>query len=212
MAFVDVTGASTFIVLDFNPDAELTICIRPLAVPVTKVGMIDCDGGSDLGITALQDHRVGEVGLDGFSADECLTAGGTVESSAEPHPNVCNGPLQMSGSDESDSGAGALKLAYDAAHGLQGLPVEITVEAALPCGDEGEGTETVLGLTTAPARATIIDVDNRAGESFAREQRGEAFSCHRWNEEDGPGQFVAALPALHGFVGADMITVFVFDD
>jgi hypothetical protein len=210
--FVDVTDASEFITMDLNPDAAFVVCIRPLAIPVNRAGIIDCDGGSDLGIAALQDHHLGEVGVDGFSADDCAAAGGTVETADDPHPNVCNGPLEIGPSGEADSGPGAVEIAFDDARGIQGLPVEITVESALPCGDEGEGTRTVLTLVSALSRATILDVDNKLGETFTDEERGEAFSCRDWGQENGPGRLVVALPALHGFIGADMISVFSFDD
>jgi hypothetical protein len=211
-AFVDVTGASEFIALDLNPEAELVVCIRPLAIPVSKAGIIDCDGGIDLGISAQQDHHLGEVGVDGFSAEDCADAGGSVETADDLHPNVCNGPLEMDVSGENDSGPGAVKIAFDDAGGIQGLPVELTVESALPCGDEGEGTRTVLALVSALSRATILDVDDKLGETFTDEERGENFSCRAWVEENGPGRLVVALPALHGFVGADMASVFRFDD
>jgi hypothetical protein len=210
--FVDVTAASEFITLDLNPDAGFVVCIRPLSIPVEKAGIVDCDGGSDLGIASVQDHHIGEAGVDGFSAEDCAAAGGTVETADEPHPNVCNGPLKMSASGEGDTGAGAVEIAFDEARGIQGLPVELTVESALPCGDEGEGTTTVFALVSGVSRATILDVDNQLGETFTDEEAGEAFSCRQWDHENGPGRLVVALPALHGFVGADMISAFVFDD
>jgi len=209
---IDITDASEFLSLDLNPEAQFTVCIRPLFLPVLRAGVLDCDGRSDLGITASQDHNVGEVGLDGFTENDCALVGGTLESAESLHPNVCNGSLQISGSGEADSGAGALEIRFDEMRNLQGLPVELTVEAALPCGDEGEGTITVLGLVSALSRATILDVDNTPDANFTHELSGENFSCRNWIQENGPGRLVIALPTLHGLVGADMISVFVFDD
>ena len=48
------------------------------------------------------------------------------------------------------------------------------------------------------------------GEEIARLD-GKPYD-HEWTEENGAGRLVIALPALHGFVGVDMISVFVLDD
>jgi hypothetical protein len=205
---VDITGASTYISLDLNPDVAQTLCIRPI-VPIANAGRIDCHGTSDLGSSATQDHRLGEVGVDGFTAADCINAGGTVEAEGAPHPNVCNSAIAFSASGESASGAGALQLGLGSG---QGLVAEFTVETALPCGDEGLGTLTSFGFTTALARSEILDVNNDLGESFEHERRGENFACHAWTQENGPGRLVLNVPTLHGFGNFDAITVFVFED
>lgn len=210
--FVDITAASEFISLDLNPDAAFTLCLRPLGLPVTRAGVLDCDGGSDLGLRASQDHHVGEVGVNGFTEADCSAAGGTVEAGDAPHPGVCNGPLDIVPSGEADSGAGALQVGFDTALGLNGFPVELSVESALPCGDEGPGVATAFGFVTGLFRGEISDLDNSLGTSLVHDERGESFSCYGWTQESGPGRLVVALPALHGFAGVDVISVFVFDD
>lgn len=208
---VDITAASPFISLDLNPDAAFTLCLRPLNLPVTGAGVLDCDGGSNLDLRAMQDHHIGEVGVNGFTEADCAGAGGTVEAADAPHPGVCNGPLEIQSTGDGDSGAGALQVGFDVA-GLQGLPVELTVEAALPCGDEGPGVATSFGFVTGLFRAVIDDVDDTVGSSLVHDETGENFSCWNWSQENGPGRLVVGLPALHGFAGADLISVFVLDD
>jgi hypothetical protein len=65
---------------------------------------------------------------------------------------------------------------------------------------------------SALSRTAILNTNGEPGETFTHEERGENFSCQTWSEEDGPGRLVIGLPALHGFVGVDMISLFVFDD
>ena len=52
-----------------------TFCIQPI-VPVLRAGVVDCDGGDDLGISTFQDHVVGVVGENGFTAENCTAADG----------------------------------------------------------------------------------------------------------------------------------------
>jgi len=210
-ALVDVTAASEFLSIELDAETGLAICMRPLGLPVRRAGVIDCDGGSDLGVTINQDHHLGQVGVDGFSAEDCAALGGSVENASDPHPDVCNGPVETAGSGEPDAGPGALKIGFDEGRGLQGLPLELTVEE-LPCGDGAAGSVTAFGLVSALSRATILDVDDQLGESFTHTERGEAFSCHAWQQENGPGRLVITLPTVHGFLGTDMVSVFTFDD
>jgi hypothetical protein len=50
------------------------------------------------------------------------------------------------------------------------------------------------------------------GNLFAHDEVGENFSCSNWMQENGPGRLVLSVPAVHGGVDQDLITVFVLDD
>src|SRR5205085_5722678 len=123
---VDVAGASEFLSVDVG--GGFTFCIHPL-LPAFNAGVLSCNGGFDLGVTTTVDHDIGVVGVDGFTAGDCVAAGGSVEGAADPHPGVCNGATDVGPSPENDSGVGALLIADDARFGTHGLPVEISFEA-----------------------------------------------------------------------------------
>jgi hypothetical protein len=194
LARVHVTGASTYLSVPLGDGAFF--CIKPL-VPVQNAGVLSCTGGIDLGVSSTQDHHLGALAVDGFTADDCSDAGGSIESDEQPHPGVCNGPVEVGASPQADSGAGALLIAADARFGSQGLPVEISLGGG-PCETHGFGQSTVLGLVSALSRATILDANDVDGDIFQRDVSGENFSCPAWMQENGPGRLVLAVPALHG--------------
>jgi hypothetical protein len=204
---IDVIGASPFLWLDL--DAFTRLCIRPI-VPVLAAGVLACNGGFDLGVATLQDHRLGVVGVGGFTAAECEASGGTVEAAPDPHPGVCNGPVIVGGSGESDSGPGALLIAPDSRYDTQGLPAEVSIGSGA-CETHGSWTPTLFGFVSALSRAEILDVNNEPGESLSHEERGQAFSCESWQDEHAPGRLVLSVPSLHAALGQDLITVFILD-
>lgn len=209
LARVDVVGASPFLSLAL--DTATRLCIRPI-VPVVGAGVLACNGGFDLGIATVQDHRLGKVGEGGFTAQDCLAAGGTVESLADPHPNVCNGPVVVGGSGETDSGAGALLLAPDSRYQTAGLPAEVSIGSG-PCEKRQGGTLTLFGFVSALARAEILAANAIPGASFQHAERGTAFSCENWRQENGPGRVVLSVPSLHAAeLDEDLITVFILED
>jgi hypothetical protein len=233
-AFVDITDASDYLSVFIPPQVGtpgIALCLRPRKdlFPILNAGVIDCDGGTALGIMTSQDHNIGEVGRCSggdnagaqcsaaeecpggrcFSEADCAAAGGVVES--DIHPGVCNGPLAGAAFGD-DAGPGALVIVQNPQFGLRGLPVELTMETELPCGDEGPGVETPFALTTAMSRAEILNLDNTPGETFAFEVPGENFSCRSWSEENGTGTLVLAVPTLHALLGNDLISVFTLDD
>ncbi|MCX8071058.1 MAG: hypothetical protein N3C12_01215 [Candidatus Binatia bacterium] len=151
------------------------------------------------------------------------------------HPGVCNGPL-TAGSVGEDSGAGAAVLAP--VFGLNGVPVELSFEQALPCGDEpvSAGFSQSFAFTTGTARATVKNVSNEfglcsdnsactqdsdcdhadgpgkgvCGHQLVFTTKGENFSCQDWTNPNGAGCFVLAAPVLHALQGADLVTEFRF--
>jgi hypothetical protein len=207
MAPIDVVGASEFLSI---PVGDVTLCIKPM-VPVVRAGVIACSGGVDLGVSSSQDHRIGIVGMGGFSAAACNAAGGTVEAPSDPHPAVCNGPVEVGASPEVDSGVGALLIAPDDRFNTEGLPAEVTI-AAGACDTHGSGDSTLFGFVSGVSRATILDANNATGATLEHDEDGENFSCPMWTQENGPGRLVLSVPAVHGSTMGDLITVFVLDD
>jgi hypothetical protein len=211
LARVDVVGASPFLSITLALGGQqLTLCIKPL-VPVTDAGVLACAGRYDLGVSAAQDHNIGKVGTNGFTAAQCDAAGGTVEAASDPHPGVCNGPVEIGPSPVNDSGVGALLIAPDARFGTQGLPAEVTVGAG-DCAQQGAGDLTVFGFVSGISRADILDANNVPGQLLRHDESGENFSCPGWMQENGPGRLVLSVPAVHGAGATDLITVFVLDD
>jgi hypothetical protein len=220
LADVSITDASDYIAMLLRPFAgpAMAICLRVVreALPVAHAGTLACNGGYDFGMIVTQDHNIGVVGVDGFTEQDCIDAGGTVEPEDGAHPGVCNGPV-VAEEGGSDTGPGALLIAPDPETLEGGLPVMMTIEDALPCGDESvEETPAPLAFTTGIARATILDRNNVSGDTFQIERQGEDFSCAEWNVEDGPGRLVLAAPVIDQDTGAigffDLANVFVFDD
>jgi len=79
IATIDVVGASEYLTASANlAGFAVNLCLK-LEVPITTAGVIDCDGGSDYSIGLDADHNLGELGIDGFTADDCTEAGGTIE-------------------------------------------------------------------------------------------------------------------------------------
>jgi hypothetical protein len=205
IARVSVVGASPFLSLDLG---GMTLCVRPL-VPALDAGVIDCDGGSSFDVRTLQDHNVGQVGVGGFTAQDCELAGGAVEDPAQPHPNVCNGPIATMLGEAPDSGSGALLIAPLAQFGTSGLPVEFDVQTG-PC--KTGGPQEVFAFSSEAYRAEITDAGNVGGAVLVHEEVGENFSCAGFTQENGPGRLVFSLGTLHGLDTADAILVFVLDD
>lgn len=207
LARVDITAASPFLSVPVGP---FVLCIKPL-VPVLNAGVLSCKGGIDLGVDSEQDHNVGVVGVDGFTAEQCTAAGGLVEGPSDPHPNVCNGPVEVFGSPQPDSGTGALLIAPDARFATQGLPAEVSI-AFGPCESHDPGDPAVFGFVSGLSRAVISDANDVQGALLQHDEQGENFSCANWMQENGPGRLVLSVPAIHGGGTADAITVFVLDD
>jgi hypothetical protein len=207
LAQVDVVGASEFLSIAVG---NVTLCIKPM-VPVTRAGVIACNGGIDLGVSSSQDHRIGTVGVGGFTAGDCAAAGGTIEGASDPHPGVCNGPVEVGASPELDSGVGALLIAPDDRFNTEGLPAEVTI-APGACDTHGPGDPTLFGFVSGVSRATILNANNVSGAVLEHDEDGENFSCPMWMQENGPGRLVLSVPAVHGSTIGDLITVFVLDD
>jgi hypothetical protein len=207
LARIDITGASPFLSIPLPP---FTLCIKPI-VPVIGAGVLACTGGFDLGVSSAQDHNIGVVGVDDFSAEDCDIAGGVLEAPADPHPGVCNGPLGTLASPEPDSGVGAVLIAPDGRFGSQGLPAELSIVEG-PCDPQQPGAPILFGFVSGVSRAEIADANNQSGALLEHDEHGENFDCGAWMQENGPGRLVLSIPAVHGATTGDVITVFVLDD
>lgn len=207
LATVAITAASEVISIQLG---LFTLCIRP-EVPVANAGILACAGGYDLGVTSAQDHNIGVVGVGGFTAADCVAAGGTVEAAQARHPNVCNGPIEVGTSGVANSGSGALLLAPDGEFSTVGVPASASVDFG-PCEQHGPGEPTVFGFVSGLSRAVITNAGNQPGAVLQHDEVGENFSCANWRAENGPGRLVLSVPAVDGGADSDLITVFVLDD
>jgi hypothetical protein len=200
VAAIDVVGSSPFLSIELTPGVVL--CLRP-AVPAIDAGVIDCDGGSNLGVKTSQDHNLGLAG------GACLAAGGTIEDAGAPHPNVCNGSIVTAPSDVANSGSGALLIAPSPQLDTHGLPMELSIQGGA-C--QPGAPAQVFAFSTASYRADISDAGNQAGTSLSHEELGQNFSCNDFGVENGAGRLVFTLGVLHSAGADDAILVFVLDD
>jgi hypothetical protein len=289
-ATLDVVDASDYLYVDATETAQLVVCIKPMA-PVTNAGLVACNGGLDFSLAVTQNHHLGQVGIDGFTVDQCTGHGGSVEgpnqicgagmigrpcrangdcdgssgagdgvcglsastcsapSAAQAtscqadadcdtslgmndgvcghvalHPGVCNGTFEVSQLGV-DSGPGAVSISPVPELGLNGLPLELKIEQALPCGDEGPGNPASFVLTSAAFRSRILNASNVTGVCSAGitsnscamnadcdtapgagdgicgatleyASQGQNFSCADWQASNAPGCLVFSAPQL----------------
>jgi hypothetical protein len=221
LASVAITDASEYLSISVPVplSAPIVLCLRPQRdlLPIDPAGFIACYGGVDVGFSVIQDHNIGVVGVDGFTEQDCVDAGGLVEPEGGPHPGVCNGPLESDVPPEGDSGAGAMVVGPDPETLEGGFPVILTQETALPCGDEGGEQELELALTSGASVSIVLHRgSNLNAPPFEVGAEGENFSCVDWAQENGPGKLVLAAPIIDlsapplGFF--DLGNVFEFDD
>ena len=87
VATVNVTRASEFLVVNGSqPPVNLVLCLKPL-VPVQAAGAVACNGNFSFGVGIAQNHHIGQLGVDGFTAEACTAGDGHIES-----PNqICAG-------------------------------------------------------------------------------------------------------------------------
>lgn len=240
LAFIDITDSSDYLsVLIPAPTGgqDTVVCIKPdkTLFPIVTAGVIDCDGGTPVGFSSLQDHNIGVVGActagenagqacttdagcpggQCYEAADCTAVGGVVEAPTDPHPGVCNGPLEAS-QILADAGPGALFIGPDPSGLFNGLPATLSTETALPCGDEGGETSTNFAFTTATSRATIRDSGNTQDATFMHEITGANFSCRDFNKENSAGTLVLDVPTFDlevpVFGVVDFISEFSLDD
>ena len=183
-----------------------------------KVGLacdadVDCDtaAGTLDGVCTHFPARctAGTVGTMCHKNEDCMTATNPGQCGM-PHPGVCNGPL-VPGFGMGDTGPGELFIVPnpDPANPLNGLPIELGFESALPCGDEGPGMPISFALTTGASRSTVLNANNELGHTLNFDAQGENFSCEHW-QEPGRGRLVLSAPALDQMLVGDVATIFIF--
>jgi hypothetical protein len=267
---INIIRSSEYLYVDATELAQFVICLKPL-VPIQSAGLLGCNGGSDIGISLDQNHHLGQVGVDGFTVEQCQSQAGRIEipyavcsaglvgQSCEvdgdcdtasaagdgvcarfpsacrsgipgavcqtdadcttetlpgvcgmPHGGVCNGPL-VPGFGTGDTGPGELIIVPNPAPDVQlnGMPLELGFERALPCGDEGPGLRMPFALTTGLSRSTVANANNVLGRTLTFETQGENFSCQNW-QANTRGRLVLSAPAVDQPVVGDVATVFVF--
>jgi hypothetical protein len=289
-ATLDVVDASDYLYVDATATAQVVVCIKPM-VPLSNAGLVACNGGLDFSLEVTQNHHLGQVGINGFTVDQCTGQGGSVESPNQicgagmigrpcrvngdcdsssgagdgvcgvspstcsapnpahgascqadgdcdtglgsndgicgfvaPHPGVCNGIFEV-GQLGGDSGPGAVSIARVPELGLNGLPLELKFEQALPCGDEGPGDPAPFAFTSAAFRSRILNFNNMTGMCSAGttsnscttnadcdsasgagdgicgatleyNSQGQDFSCADWQANNAPGCLVFSVPQL----------------
>ncbi|HVM95437.1 MAG TPA: hypothetical protein VMT89_03560, partial [Candidatus Acidoferrales bacterium] len=89
LANIDVTASSEYLFIDARPTAPLVLCIKPI-VPAVGAGVVECNGGLDFSIQLSVDHNIGQIGMDGFTAPQCLGACTTLGCGKIESPNqIC---------------------------------------------------------------------------------------------------------------------------
>jgi hypothetical protein len=75
-ASITVTATSDYF---FVATQFLVVCLKP-QTPAVSAGVVGCKGGLPFGFSTSQNHRVGQVGVNDFTAEDCTAIGGRVES------------------------------------------------------------------------------------------------------------------------------------
>jgi hypothetical protein len=79
VATIDITKASEFLVINGSPPANIVLCLKPV-VPVQAAGVVACNGNFTFGVGLNQNHHIGQLGVDGFTAAACDAGDGVLES------------------------------------------------------------------------------------------------------------------------------------
>lgn len=206
-----LTNASEFIQIVLAPPigSQIVICIKPLVeqFPLRDVGYLACDGTPLGGLNVVQDHNIND--------DDPTCSTGTLSENPFT-PGVCIGAFEPE-IIEGQSGPGAVAIAPDIDTLEGGLPVQILIETAVPCGDEDVvPIAAPFALNSVLGRAEVLDASNIAGNVLTAERPGENFDCANWTQEDGPGRLVLMAPLVDfdtGILGfVDAIIGFSLDD
>jgi hypothetical protein len=256
IATLDVLDGSDFFFADAVAEIGQVVCLAP-EYPAERAGIVDCDGGADVSLNMILDHKPGQLGVEDMTVAKCEGLGGTIESphqvcanvemlgedcrsaaecnpngvcgiatatctrgregaacrddatcdtgpglldgicgQEDPHPGICNAPLRIEQLQTASSPGGAVLAPLTVAgHSVTGIPVRLTFEDQLPCGDEGEGEVTMLALSTGQARTSFINFSLHGGDTFLNEN-GRSFTCANWPNAAG-GAFVFSISRLH---------------
>jgi hypothetical protein len=144
------------------------------------------------------------VKLNAFGSEGTLDCNGGTPADVRVTQDLPDGPVLESG------------LGVDAGTGAATLSVQVAI-VALPAGSTAAecGTSTQFGgafrtvLTTAEASALVTNTSQGPDASIAA--TGASFDCESWTDNEGPGTFVFAFPAI-GTVAGDIANAFVLED
>ena len=157
---------------------------------------VDCDtsmGANDGTCTHFPAVcTAGKVGMACEASTDCATDVNPGQCGM-PHGGVCNGPL-VPGTGTGDSGCGEMLIVPNPNVQLNGLPIELSFEAALPCGDEGPGRPSPFALTTGMSRSLVTHANSKEG-TLTFQVQGQNFSCQNW-QAGGMGRLVLSAPAI----------------
>ena len=185
-------------------------CTAPPAQTRACQSDADCDSGA-CKIGGASCTKDADCGANGPCEPASPPRADGVCGNPEPHPGVCNGPLTV-GLLGGDTGPGEVIIAPNSQFDLGGLPIELLIENAPPCGDEGPGQQITFALTSGMSKSTITNAGATTGSTLTFSERGQNFSCADWQDTGGPGRLVLTAPALHlSPTGGDLVTGFVFD-
>ena len=166
----------------------------------------DCGGETCAPVTCTE-GKEGETCRNAGDCDSAPGADDGVCGESDPHPGACNGALTF-GQVGEDSGPGSLVFAP--LSGLQGLPVELGIEMAAPCGDEGPGLAQPFAMTTGTSLTEVGHFSGGATD-LVFDQQGQNLSCSNWANGTG-GRFVLSIPTIHlnPMNGGDLVIGFAF--
>jgi cysteine-rich repeat protein len=146
-------------------------------------GNVGCgsEGLAEVDYVATRDHNIGDVDA------ECAT--GTRETCSTPgpqcHPGVCNGPLGQVYTAGGPQGSVLIQFSMSIGQIADGgiCDIDPTDPAkgpdGIPCTDDDPNVPAGirLPLTTGTAEGIVLDANNSAGKSIAKEQRCGAPNC-----------------------------------
>jgi len=75
---VNIIAASDYFYVDAKSLAGFYFCLKPM-VPVMSAGILGCNGGANVSFSLNEDHHLGQVGVNGFTAAQCAAMQGHVE-------------------------------------------------------------------------------------------------------------------------------------
>ncbi len=171
-------------------------CVRGIGTPAldgnSGRGQVGCsdNGLPDVDYLYSIDHKVGVVGVDGFTAEDCTNAGGTVEdgSTEHPHTGVCNGPAVITFSGQGPKGSSVIEsntgisLISDGGACItdgSGDPALYGPDgSACTDDDPGQAEPNTLATTSGTASAEVLHANNANSTIGPVEITGSVVTCN----------------------------------
>jgi hypothetical protein len=204
------------------------LCACPRGVEVVDFGPgISAEGEAVCGDAVIdginylssQDHHLGEVGVDGFTEEDCIALGGSVEEPGDQHPGVCNSGRTITFEGVGTAGAAIVNgsLAIGTISGDGGTcctvgdpgcpadPEQLKGPDGIPCTDDDDpstfGAAQVIPNTTGSAEAEVLNANNIIGDKIGR--GGNCLGgCNPFMATGAPIDCVGMTAAGSAFAGA----------